>query len=197
MVSIAASSSAPAFIDNYLSKSTWLFLVSGVYFQFFFILEIFKDGVFNKKNHPAVLFFTVVNVMMYGLIIFSLFNDYFKALDADISQIIVILGFAVAIVSLVAAFSVQTTTSFKIFKSVTEPIYKRSVLFIGISGICFMCAIFSEFFEEVARILIDDVAVRTIIVEISTIFSPVASLAGGMLIYLGYIYPARIKVQQS
>jgi hypothetical protein len=50
---------------------------------------------------------------------------------------------------------------------------------------------------HLAQMLIDDVVIQTILVDLSTWFSPAMTLTGGVLIYLGYIYPSKIKKENK
>ncbi len=190
--------SAPSFFSQFFDKNAaWLFLCTSVFFQFLFILDIFKDGILNPKNKPLTLYFIITDIAVFVLMIFSMFNDYFGFLDKDVQEIIVIAAAAVAILALLIAFITQANSSFKMRRSVHEAIYRRSVLFIGLSGICFSVAVFSEFFEEIVRNIIEDIALREALIDFSTWFSPAMSLAGGVLIYLGYIYPSKLKKEKE
>ena len=185
--------SKPVLFSEFLDKSPWLFLGASVFFQFLFILDVFKDGVLNPKNRPMIMFFIIVIAIMFFVFIFSLFNDYFKFFNADIQEIMVIGGSVVALVVLMIAFIIQANSSFKMMKKLQEAIYRHGVLFIGLSGICFIAVLFSMLFAEIARNFIDDDILKNAIVNFTNWFSPAMTLAGGVLIYLGYIYPSRLR----
>ena len=185
--------SAPLFFSEYLNKSVWLFLGASVFFQYLFILDVFKDGMLNPKNRPMILFFIIVDAIVFCIFILSMFNDYFIFFSQDIQEYMVIGGSAVALVTLMIAFIIQANSSFKMLKKVQEAIYRHGILFIGLSGICFLAALFAKFFEEIARSFIDDAILRTAIVNFTGWFSPAMTLAGGVLIYLGYIYPSKLR----
>jgi hypothetical protein len=197
VIGTLTSFSLNSFFSEFLKKSVWLFLGTSVFFQFLFILDIFKDGVLNPKNKPITLFFIIADASIFAMMIFSLFNDYFKFLDQDVQEIIVIASSVVVIFALMVAFIIQASSSFKMRRSVQEAVYRRSVLFIGLSGLCFLAAVFSEFFEELARMIIEDAAIQAALVDISTWFSPAMTLTGGVLIYLGYIYPSKLKKENK
>jgi hypothetical protein len=185
--------SALLFFEEYLNKTVWLFLATSVFFQLLFILDVFKDGVLNPKNRPIILFFLIVVMVMFGIFIFSMFNDYFKFFDPDIQEYMVIGGSAIAIVVLMIAFIIQANSSFRMMKKVKEAIYRHGILFIGLSGLCFVAALLSKFFEEIARSFIDDEIIKTALIAFTGWFSPAMTLAGGVLIYLGYIYPSKLR----
>ena len=72
---------------------------------------------------------------------------YFIFFSQDIQEIMVIAGSAIAIVVLMIAFIIQANSSFKMMKKVQEAIYRHGILFIGLSGLCFVAALFSKFFD--------------------------------------------------
>ncbi|HME50586.1 MAG TPA: hypothetical protein VKM55_00075 [Candidatus Lokiarchaeia archaeon] len=185
------------FFSEFLTKSVWLFLGASVFFQYLFILELFKDGIFNPKNKLVIVFFTIIDAFLFGVMIFTMFNDYFQFSSADIQEIIVITGSAVVIVALMIVFIIQASSSFKILKKESNAIIRWSLLCIGISGLCFLAALYTKFFEEIARSFIDDPVIRSTIIDFSGYFSPVMSLVGGILIYFGFIYPSKLQKETT
>lgn len=193
LVSITSSTTGSSLFDDFLQKSVWLFLISATFFQILFIFEIFRDGIFNPRNKRLVILFSALILSIFILITFSLFNDYFDLLPDNMGEILVISGSGVSIISIFLAFSIQASTSFKLYHSLQQPVFKRGALFIGLSGLVSLSAFISEFAEELARILVTNVTVRNAIIDFSTIFTAIASLVGAILIYLGFVYPAKVN----
>ena len=165
---------------EFLQSSVWLFLATSVFFQFLFILEIFKNGMFHEDNKAIIRFFVVIDFTLFGLILLSLLGGYFAIISEGVGEIIVLIGSAVAIVSLFVAFYIQTTQSFKIASSVQDDITRSSVRFIGFSGIFFLVSLLSEFFEELIRNILEG-DLQALFVDFFTIIGPVTSLIGAIL----------------
>jgi hypothetical protein len=162
-----------------MNNGIWLLILPGTLFLLMFVLELFLDGVFAKKNRATLTMLAIFLIINFSLITVSTFNNSTKWIDANIIDVILYVGYGLGGITFLITFLIQCTAAFKLIRKIPNRSQRTGILFIGLAGVFFMANAITELLEQVISG-----------VEFFSVIGTILSLVASVAMYLGYIHPS-------
>lgn len=168
--------------DVFFTASTYWFLGIGFMFLLFFNMEVFSDGLAEKKNKILAI------VIGIGTATFMIFMVKDMLVSSETTEIIIFGVIQLIIAMFIYAQLVKNSSQlYKYFKREGDNVKKRGFLFLMLSGIFLMLGFLLLLIFQVARQ--DGGTAESPMNWLSLILL----LCGYISLYVGFVYPAKRK----
>ncbi|MHA1793213.1 MAG: hypothetical protein ACTSVI_11250 [Promethearchaeota archaeon] len=181
---------ASSMLANFIQRLPFLSLSVGTFFLLIFVIEIFRNGFHDPRNKKMVMIFTIINSTFFVLMSFAIFSVFLGNLPGIVSILFGLTSFILAGFGVISIFIIQARSAFMLMNKAEDKIQRRSIMYVGISGLLLLGMFAFEILKEVFRNL--DYPKDTWITptDVATLISTSLMMLGFLFTYLGWIYPS-------